>query len=53
MNKGLASILLGDLLKLLQPCASHKSNELDQAAKLAILNSISIALNLKDLVSEI
>jgi len=53
MNKGLASILISDLLKLLQPCASHKSHELDHTAKLAILNSVSIALNLKDLVYEL
>jgi hypothetical protein len=52
MNKGLASTIVKELLRLLQGGPGHKQHELDQTAQLAALNSISIALNLKDLIEE-
>ena len=52
MNKGLASTIVQELLRLLQGSPGHKQHELDLTAQLAALNSISIALNLKDLIEE-
>jgi hypothetical protein len=40
-------------MNLLQPTSSFKSLDLDPNTKIAILNSLSIALNLKDLVCEL
>lgn len=49
MNKGLASILLEPLIRLLQLSSEDSHQSLDLQTKISILNTLSIAFNINDL----